>query len=165
MLDNKNNHNGSEPKLSGNALFDILNRACTDAHELYRSAAPNDCVPVMTGCRRDGAVVIMPLAPVVDDQPDPAAVETARSVVQANDCDYVLMFYPVHVCPGDENDDSDPAFGVIVEIQPKGLPALKRLILIDRNAHDNDEVLPKLPIIGHAFGVFYPHLLAGEHAA
>lgn len=165
MLDNKYNNNGSEPTLSGNALFNILNRACSEAHELYRNAAPDGCVPVMTGCRRHGAVVVMPLAPVLDAEPDPEIVATARSVVQSQDCDYVLMFYPVHIFPGDENNDSDSEFGVIVEIQPKGLPPLKRLVHIDRDARDTKQILPKLPVVGRAFGVFYPHMLADEPAA
>lgn len=164
MITYHKSKDGAELKLSGNALFEILNRSCIEAHTLYCDADPSQCVPVMTGCRWYGAAVVMPLEPVFDAQPDPEAVAIAKAIIRSQNCDYVVMFYPVHIIPNDENDDSEPEFGVIVEIQPRGLPTVKRLIHIDRKARDMSKPLPKLPVIGRTFGVFYPHLLDGRAA-
>lgn len=163
MPNQNNKKNGAGTTFTGHALITTLNRACDEAYELYRNLSPDHCVPVMTGCRENRAVVVMQLEPVADGQPDPAVVAAAKSVAKAHQCDCVLMYYPVLISR--ENDESEPQFGVIVEIQPRGLTATKRLIVIEPNARTSDRPLRKLPVVGRAFGVFYPHLLNSRRAA
>lgn len=152
-------------KLTGQALFDVLKWACAEARELYRHLHPDRCRPVMTGCRPDGSTIVMPLPPVHDATPDPRVVTAARSILRSQGCHCVLVYYPVIISRDDGHDHSAPAFGIIVEIQQRGLPPLKRLLPLDHVVRNTRQPLPVLPVIGRSFGVFYPHLLNDEHAA
>jgi len=162
MIDNHNHNNDAEPKSSGAALLKILNDACDDAYEIYRQCEPERCDPILTGWSAGVNTLLMTLLPVHDESPDPAEVATIRALVRAHECDVITVFYPVCICGDDQFDDSEPAFGVIVEVQCKGLTPVKRLLHIDR---ENPQVtVAKLPVIGRSFGVFYPSFFSEEAA-
>jgi len=150
-------NSGQESKFSGGELITSMHHACAEARELYRSVIPEHCVPVMTGFADNRAIFVTPLQPVVDDQPDPIALAEALAVIDQHPCDRLWMFYPVMI--DRPNDESMPQFGVIVEVQTRGITPLKRLIIIERDVHEFTRPLCKLPVLGRAYGVYYPHLL------